>query len=70
MEQVIGEQWPELLDEVQRAAAAIDEAQRQLHEAVSRAHDAGYSYAAIGNVLGVSRQAAWERFTRWVGEQP
>jgi DNA-directed RNA polymerase specialized sigma24 family protein len=63
-----GARTSELLDDVQRAAAAIEEAQRELREAVSRAHRAGYSYGAIAETLGVSRQAARERFSRRHGE--
>jgi hypothetical protein len=59
----------ELLDDVQHAAAAIDEAQRRLVDSVATARAAGISYAAIGRALGVSRQAAWERFSQAVGER-
>lgn len=53
-----------LLEEVVRASAAIREAEDGLREAVARARAAGLSYATIGKALGVSRQAAWERFGR------
>lgn len=34
------------------------------HEWVDLLRDRGISWAEIGNTLGVSRQAAWERFSR------
>lgn len=60
----------ELLEEVRLAARAIEEAHRHLLEAVTRARQAGLSYAEIGNALGVSRQAAWERFHRVADRRP
>ena len=41
---------------------AADESGRLLHEAVTSARNAGHSWEAIGDVLGVSRQAAQQRF--------
>ncbi len=35
---------------------------------IAAARDAGASWATIGEALGVSRQSAWEYFTRRVGE--
>ncbi len=35
---------------------------------IAAARDAGMSWAAIGEALGVSRQSAWEYFTRRVRE--
>ena len=40
---------------------------RQL--AVRTARAAGASWAAIGQALGTSRQAAWEAHTRWIDAQ-
>ena len=51
-----------LLAEVLSASERIKDARRELHAAVVRARRAGASYGAVGQVLGVSRQAAWERF--------
>jgi len=34
------------------------------HQSVARAREAGVSWQEIADALGVSRQAAWERFTR------
>ena len=41
-------------------ARAVDKLQRQL---VQQARRSGQSWSAIGEALGVSRQAAWERFS-------
>lgn len=50
------------LELIEVASRTIAAARRDLDEAVLRARRAGRSYAVIGSVLGVSRQAAWERF--------
>lgn len=44
------------------AAVAAEEAQRLLREGVVSARRAGNSWEAVGRVLGVSRQAAQQRF--------
>ncbi len=44
------------------ALAAAEEAEVRLREAVAAAHQAGDSWAAIGAVLGTSRQAAHRKF--------
>ncbi len=41
-------------------ARAVDKLQRQL---VRQARAAGQTWTEIGEALGVSRQAAWERFS-------
>jgi hypothetical protein len=41
-------------------ARAVDKLLRHL---VQQAREAGQSWTAIGEALGVSRQAAWERFS-------
>ena len=54
----------ELLDtlpNIVRTAAQVDQF---LHEWVQMLHDRGASWQRIGMTLGVSRQAAWERFHR------
>ncbi len=43
-----------------RAATALDKLTR---ESVQRARAAGHSWTEIGQALGVSKQAAWERFS-------
>jgi hypothetical protein len=50
------------LELVEVANQTLCVARGDLDEAVLRARQAGRSYAEIGAVLGVSRQAAWERF--------
>lgn len=47
---------------VARRAEEIVAAKGRLQLAVSRARRAGCSWAEIGNTLGISRQAAFERF--------
>lgn len=50
------------LRRIAEAQQAIDEAQQELRDAVAAARQAGDSWAAVGMVLGVSRQAAYQRF--------
>ena len=52
-----------LLDAIADYAVILDEAEQELRTAVAAARAAGASWADIGGRLGVSRQAAWERFT-------
>ena len=47
---------------VATAAAAFEAARAALHHAVHAAIDQGASWTDIGGVLGVSRQAAFQRF--------
>ncbi len=54
----------EALEEVRRAQRAVTAARVELRSAVDRAHADGASWAAIGAVLGISRQAAFKRFGR------
>lgn len=51
--------------EVHLLASLIAEADRQLPQSVALARDQEYSWAEIGDLLGVTRAAAWQRF----GEQ-
>jgi hypothetical protein len=44
------------------AAERVDEAEGELRAAVKAARDAGDTWAVIGLALGVSRQAAFQRF--------
>ena len=44
------------------ARAAVDDADRQLREAVAAARAAGDSWTVIGAALDVTRQAAQQRF--------
>jgi hypothetical protein len=49
-------------DSLASAAELLATAERSLHRLVGEARDAGMSWARIGEVLGVSRQAAQQRF--------
>lgn len=49
------------LREVSRSEVELDELR---WAQIAAARDAGASWAAIGEALGVSRQSAWEYFTR------
>ena len=53
---------PDHLDLVRRAAAADEVVRDLLSQAVSAARANGHSWAAIGEVLGLSRQAVQQRF--------
>lgn len=50
------------LRRIAEAQQAVDAAQQELRDAVAAARTAGDSWAAIGMVLGVSRQAVYQRF--------
>ena len=45
-----------------KARDALDSAERELHDAVRAARDAGDSWAIIGAALDTTRQAAQQRF--------
>ena len=47
---------------IEDAARAFDAADTELHAVVRAARAANYSWASIGAVLGVSKQAAQQRF--------
>jgi hypothetical protein len=53
------EKW---LQAIATAAAANSHAQTQLRHAVTAARNHGVAWKLIGEVLGVSRQAAQQRF--------
>ena len=53
----------ELLATVPAAAAAVDAAEERLREHVSLLRRRDVSWTRIAGVLGVTRQAAWERFS-------
>lgn len=46
------------------AAEGVDRADRELHDAVHAAREAGDSWLSIGVALGVTKQAAQKRFGR------
>ena len=49
------------LREACRVSTAIDKLTR---ESVQRAREAGHSWTQIGDALGVTKQTAWERYSR------
>ncbi len=56
--------WHQDLIEDVRDACRVDfAAEKFLYQSVHMAREAGYSWKDIGTALGVSRQAAWERFS-------
>lgn len=50
------------LDRLARCGRARDETERRLREAATAAREAGATWEQVGQMLGVSRQAACERF--------
>jgi hypothetical protein len=51
-----------LIAKIAVASAALDDAREVLHRAVREALDDGVTWSDVGDVLGVSRQAAFQRF--------
>ena len=58
----------EMLARLPLIAATATQVDRYLRLWVGRIRERHISYAEIGKALGVSRQAAWERFSRVVDE--
>lgn len=54
----------ELLAALPASAAAVDAVAEQLRAHVTLLRDRGLSWERIAAALGVTRQAAWERFSR------
>ena len=54
----------ELLAALPASAAAVDTVEEKLREHVVLLRDRGLSWERIAAALGVTRQAAWERFSR------
>lgn len=50
------------LKRIRQAAIGVEEASGELEVSVAQARQAGYSWTDIGDVLGISRQAAFKRF--------
>lgn len=50
--------------EVQLLTSLMAEAERRLPLAVALARDQEYTWAEIGDLLGTTRAAAWQRFAR------
>jgi uncharacterized NAD(P)/FAD-binding protein YdhS len=51
------------LDGVREARGIERALDKVLRDQVRRAHEAGCSWTAVGDALGTSKQAAWERFS-------
>ena len=58
----------EVLATLPRIMASAEQNQAFAHEWVDLLRDRKVSWAEIGRALGVSRQAAWERFARKTGD--
>ena len=58
----------ELLDRLPLISATDAQVDRHLRDSVGQIRARHISYAEIGKALGVSRQAAWERFSRVVDD--
>jgi hypothetical protein len=54
--------WPSHLDLVRNAQRAHELAEQVLKLCVQRSRDAGHTWQEIGSLLGVTRQAAFQRF--------
>ncbi len=52
----------EVMAGIPRVAKAGGQAEYTLAQYVGRARQLGASWAAIGQVMGITRQSAWERF--------
>jgi ATP-dependent Clp protease ATP-binding subunit ClpX len=53
----------ELLALLEPSAVAVDTTREVLQQHVDALRERGVSWAQIGDALGISRQAAWERFS-------
>ncbi len=63
LEQLASMSTDRLLHLLKIQGAAFEHARAGLQNAVDTLRKRGVSWAAIGEALGVSRQAAWERFS-------
>ncbi len=55
---------PELLSKLPLIAATADQVNTFMGDWIGLIRERNLSWAAIGKAMGISRQAAWERFTR------
>ena len=53
----------QLLSALQPAVAAVEVTRKVVQTQVGALRKRGVSWSAIGDALGISRQAAWERFS-------
>lgn len=49
-------------DAIRQRAVELDQSKAALQQSVDDARAGGMTWAQVGQVLGVTRQAAWERF--------
>lgn len=54
----------EILAVISHMKGELDHLEQRLHESVERARDEGASWTEVGRALGVSKQAALQRFGR------
>jgi len=64
LEELLSEQTRLAVQSVQEAAAAVGRGAEALDRAVAAARSAGASWADIARAVGISRQAAQQRWTR------
>lgn len=55
---------PNYLEEITRCASGRDKFDELLIDTIQKARDTGYSWKRIGEALGVTRQAATERYAK------
>ena len=60
---LVGDWEDRPLDRVRQARGVERSLDKVLREQVQRARDAGCSWSEVGEALGTSKQAAWERFS-------
>jgi len=60
---VMENRWEEAIAAMEDLRASADSL---LGTCVGEAHQAGLSWAAVGRALGITRAAAWSRFTGYV----
>ena len=58
----------EILAKIPAIVAVRDQVEEFLHQWVAVARGRGHTWSLIGKTLGVSRQAAWQRFHADAGE--
>lgn len=54
---------PDALTRAAGVSGAIENLEADIKAIVRRARDQGYTWTQIGDALGISKQAAWERFS-------
>lgn len=67
-EYLVGMSDEDMLTMLPRQALTVEQAERDLRAWVRLLRDRGVTWARIGEALGVSRQAAWDRFAADVAD--